>query len=161
MCSCGCCSNIIDEVAIVCDKYERDVHYLIPLMHDLQDKYGYISNEMMQIVADNLCITAGRVHSVATFYSMFYTKPHGKNVVRLCDSPPCHLEGSNTVRNAISVNLGIEPGETTEDNNFTLEIVSCMGLCGVAPAMMINDEVYGNLKPEMIPSILKKYKEGK
>ncbi len=85
-------------------------------------------------------------------------KPHGKNVIRLCDSPPCHIEGSKAIRDAISKALGVKPGETTEDGNFTFEIVSCMGLCGVAPAIMVNDDVYGNLTPEAVPSILAKYR---
>lgn len=154
----SCNSNCSDSVIVrIIEKYDSDTRNLIPLLHDLQAELGYLSPEVMETVAERLGTTVSHVHGVATFYSLFYTKPHGKNIVRLCDSPPCHIEGSKAIREAVSDFLGISEGETTEDGNFTFEIVSCMGLCGVAPAMMVNDDVYGNLKPEMIPDILSKY----
>jgi len=131
------------------------------MLHDLQDELGYVSSEVMEMVAERLGVTASQVHGVATFYTLFYTKPQAKNIVRLCDSPPCHIEGSKAVREAVTAELGIAPGSASEDGDFAFEIVSCMGLCGVAPAIMVNDDVYGNLKPEMIPSILGKYREAK
>lgn len=159
----SCCDSNCVEAAVtaIVDKYDCDASKLIPLLHDLQRELGYLSAEVMETVANRLGITAAQVHGVATFYSLFYTKPHGKYVVRLCDSPPCHIEGSKAVREAVARELGISEGDTTQDGNFTFEIVSCMGLCGVAPAMMVNDDVYGNLKPEMIPGILGKYREGR
>lgn len=159
----SCCdSNCVETtVTAIVDKYDCDASKLIPLLHDLQQELGYLSAEVMETVANRLGITAAQVHGVATFYSLFYTRPHGKYVVRLCDSPPCHIEGSRAIREAVSRELGISEGDTTQDGSFTFEIVSCMGLCGVAPAMMVNDDVYGNLKPEMIPGILGKYREGK
>jgi NADH-quinone oxidoreductase E subunit len=154
----SCNSNCSDSVIVrIIEKYDSDTRNLIPLLHDLQAELGYLSPEVMETVAERLGTTVSHVHGVATFYSLFYTKPQGKNIVRLCDSPPCHIEGSKAIREAVSNFLGISEGETTEDGNFTFEIVSCMGLCGVAPAMMVNDDVYGNLKPEMIPDILSKY----
>ena len=158
----SCNSNCAEPAVVeIVEKYDRKACNLIPLLHDLQRTLGYLSPEVMETVAEQLGTTVGQVHGVATFYSLFYTKPQGKYVVRLCDSPPCHLEGSKAVREAVSKTLGISEGDTTEDGNFTFEIVSCMGLCGVAPAIMVNDDVYGNLKPEMIPDILGRYKEGK
>jgi len=157
------CNSNCTEVAVaeIVEKYDCDTCNLIPLLHDLQAKLGYLSPEVMETVADQLGTTAARVHGVATFYSLFYTKPHGKHVVRLCDSPPCHLDGSTAVRNEVSKALGISEGETTEDGSFSFEIVSCMGLCGVAPAIMVDDDVYGNVKPEAVADILNHYKEDK
>lgn len=155
--SCGC----TETISTIIEKYNRDKRNLIPLLHDLQDALGYLSPEVMETVAEQLGTTSGQVHGVATFYTLFYTKPQGKNIVRLCDSPPCHIEGSKKIRDAVTGAIGVKPGETTEDGNFTFEIVSCMGLCGVAPAIMVNDDVYGNLTPEMVPGILGKYQEGK
>lgn len=155
--SCGCAARITTIV----EKYGCDKRNLIPLLHDLQDELGYLSPEVMETVAEQLGTTVSQVHGVATFYTLFYTKPQGRNIVRICDSPPCHIEGSRNIREAVSSELGIKPGETSEDGKFTFETVSCMGLCGVAPAIMVNDDVYGNLKPEMIPGILGKYKGGK
>jgi NADH-quinone oxidoreductase subunit E len=152
-CDCGCTSLIVQII----EKYDSDKRNLIPLLHELQDELGYLSPEVMETVAERLGTTVSNVHGVATFYTLFYTKPCGKNVVRLCDSPPCHIEGSSKIREAVASHLGISAGETTADGSFTFETVSCMGLCGVAPAIMVNDDVYGNLTPEMIPGILAKY----
>jgi len=150
----GCCEAAVVEVI---DRVGRAEGNLIPILHELQDALGYVSDEAMETVATELGIPIGRVHGTATFYTLFYTKPQGKNLVRLCDSPPCHIEGSKAIRDAVSNALGVKPGETTADGNFTFEVVSCMGLCGVAPAIMINDDVYGNLTPDAIPGILGKY----
>lgn len=152
----GCADKAVTTVV---ERHGRDRRNLIPVLHDLQREMGYLSPEVMETVADELGITSSQVHGVATFYTLFYTKPQGKYLVRLCDSPPCHIEGARQVREAISGFLGIDPGQTTGDGNFTFEIVSCMGLCGVAPAMMVNDDVYGNLKPDTVADILARYKE--
>lgn len=158
----SCNSNCTEAtITATVQKYERDACNLIPLLHDLQQELGYLSAEVMETVAEQLGITSSQVHGVATFYSLFYTEPRGKHIVRVCDSPPCHLQGSKDVRGAISKSLGISEGDTTEDGNFSFEVVSCMGLCGVAPAMMVDDDVYGNVKPEMVSDILGKYKGGK
>lgn len=156
-----CCGECAGTVSSTIEKYGSDKRNLIPILHDIQDSVGFVSPEVMEEVADALGVNVSQVHGVATFYTLFYTQPQGKYVVRLCDSPPCHIEGSRAVRDAVMQQLGIKPGETTEDGNFTFEVVSCMGLCGVAPVMMVNDDVYGNLKPDMIAGILGKYKEGK
>lgn len=157
----SCNSDCADAaVMTIIDKYGCDQRNLIPLLHDLQAEVGYLSPEIMETVAERLGTTVGEVHGVATFYTLFYTKPQGKHVVRLCDSPPCHIEGSRAIRKALENELGVSEGETTEDGNFTLEIVSCMGLCGVGPAMMVGEDVYGNLKPEMISDIIGRYREG-
>ena len=157
--SCNSKGCVECEAAVVeiIDKCGRDAHNLIPILHGLQTSMGYVSSEAMETVAAELGIPVSQVHGTATFYTMFYTKPQGRNVIKLCDSPPCHIEGSKAIRDAVSKAVGVKPGETTEDGNFSFEIVSCMGLCGVAPAIMVNDDVYGNLTPEAIPAILGKY----
>lgn len=141
-------------------QFNRHRGALIPMLHELQDSMGYLSTEAMEEVASWLDIPASEVYGVATFYTLFATEPRGKYVVRICDSTPCHIEGSKAIRKAIEQHLGITPGQTTEDGDFTFETVSCFGLCGVAPAIMVNEDVYGNLTPEMIPKILGKYSEG-
>ncbi len=94
------------------------------------------------------------VHGVATFYSMFSLKPRGKYIIRVCESPTCHLMGSSDVIIELAKTLGVGIGETTKDGLFTLELTSCIGVCGVAPAMMINEEVFGNLTPERVQQII-------
>ncbi|MGC8862926.1 MAG: NADH-quinone oxidoreductase subunit NuoE [Armatimonadota bacterium] len=147
-------------VLSIIEKYDRDQRNMIPLLHEIQAELGYLSPEIMETVAEQLGTTVGHVHGVATFYTLFSTRPQGRYVIRLCDSPPCHLEGSAAIRKAIENELGISEGETTEDGYFSLETVSCLGLCGVSPAMMVNEDIYGNLTPESIPEIIKRYREG-
>ena len=104
-----------------------------------------------------MCIRDSR--GTASFYTMYSFDPRGKYVIRVCESPPCHILGAQTIFKAIETKLGIKEGETTKDGFFTLEGTSCLGVCSVAPAMMINDEVYGNLDEEKIGKILEQIKE--
>lgn len=149
-----CCSA--DTQTIVA-KYNAFRGNLLPILHEVQAKFGFLPEHAMQDVADGLGIPVSEVYGTATFYTLFSTKPRGKYIVRVCDSAPCHIEGSKAIIKAIVDELGIENGETTTDGLFTLEHVSCFGVCGVAPAIMVNDEVHGNLSPEMIPGILSGY----
>ena len=139
--------------------FERKAGNLIPALHAVQAELGYLPTEAMLEVASWLDVPISTVYGTATFYTLFATEPKGKYIVRLCDSPPCHIEGSGAIKETIANTLGVKPGQTTDDGLFTFEIVSCMGLCGVAPAVMINEDVYGNLTPETMAGILAKYRE--
>jgi NADH:ubiquinone oxidoreductase subunit E len=132
---------------------------VIPALHDLQDLYGnYLPEEAVRQLAKGLRIPVIKVFSVATFYTMFSTRPRGENIIRVCESPPCHLLNSVSIVKILEDELGIKVGQTTPDRNFTLELTSCLGICAVAPAMMINDEAYGNLTRDKIPAILNRYR---
>lgn len=154
---CPNCAKASSGLAIIIQSFNRDRGSLIPMLHAVQDSVGFLSPGAMEEVASWLSIPVSEVYGVATFYTLFATSPKGKHVIRLCDSPPCHLEGAQSIRHAIEKHLGIIEGETSNDGLFTLETASCIGLCGVAPALMINQDVYGNLSPDMIPGILDKY----
>lgn len=132
---------------------------LLPILHDIQAEYGYLPESALATVAAEMGIPASEVYGTATFYSLFSTTPKGQHVIRLCDSAPCHIEGAKAILEAIRQELDIVPGETTEDGQFSLELTSCLGLCGVAPVIMIDDDVHGNLTPEMIPEILARYRQ--
>ena len=110
----------------------------------------------MQAVAEYLNITANHIYGVLTFYSMYSTKPRGRNIIRLCESPPCYIKGSDNILRKLKVELGVEVGGTTRDGDFTLELCACLGVCGNAPVMMINDDVYGDLTEEKVEEILEK-----
>ena len=99
-----------------------------------------------------------KVYGVATFYTLFSTKPKGKHIIRICENAPCHVLGATAVIEAFEEELGISMGGTTHDGEFTLEHTSCLGVCGVAPTVMIDDTVYGNLTPERVPLILREYR---
>jgi NADH-quinone oxidoreductase subunit E len=136
--------------------FEPKQHNILYILHELQDKnpQHYVSKEDIEAVADYLGIPYTYVHGVATFYTMFSLTPRGRHIIRLCDSPPCHLMGSASTLEHIKAKLGIDVGQTTEDGAFTLELASCLGVCGVAPAIMINEEMFGKLTPERLDAIL-------
>lgn len=142
-------------------KFKPNVENLLYILHDLQDNNPekYVSPEDIKVSADYLNVPYSYVHSVAGFYTMFSLKPRGRNVIRLCESPPCHLMGSESLLDYLKGTLKVDVGGTTKDGMFTLELTSCLGVCGVAPAMMLNEEMYGNLTPERVDAILNKRRE--
>ncbi len=137
-------------------RYERSGDNLLAILHDIQDASPehYLSEADLRAAADHLRLPYSFVHGVASFYTMYSLKPRGKNLIRVCQSPPCHLLGSSTISRELIKLLGIGFGETTADRLFSLEMTSCLGVCGVAPAMMVNDRVYGNLTAERIADIV-------
>lgn len=142
----------------IVDRYKGVRGGLIPALHELQMICGnYLPEEALKELAEGLQIPFNEAYGVATFYTMFSIAPRGENIIRVCESPPCHLMGAESILEILQDELGIEVGETTTDGKFTLELTSCIGVCGVAPAIMINEEVYGNLTRDKIPEILKKY----
>jgi NADH-quinone oxidoreductase subunit E len=137
-------------------KYDRSAENLLSILHDLQDaqEQHYLTDRDLRLAAQYLHLPFSFVHGVASFYTMFSLTPRGKHIIRVCQSPPCHLMGATTLAQELTRRLGIDFGQTTPDGVFTLEMTSCLGVCGVAPAMMVNDEVYGNLTPGKIQEIL-------
>lgn len=137
-------------------KYEANLSNILYIMHDLQDNNPerYLSKEDIKVCADYLNVPYSYVHSVASFYTMFSLKPRGRNIIRLCESPPCHLMGAQSLLDYLKGVLKVDVGGTTKDGMFTLELTSCLGACGVAPAMMLNEEMFGNLTPEKVDAIL-------
>jgi len=133
-------------------KYPATTEYMLDMLHDLQDAEpkNYLKPEALQAVAEYVSVPMSEVVSTATFYTMYSLKPRGKHVIRFCESPPCQLVGAESLIAILSELLNAEVGETTEDGVFTLETASCLGVCGVAPAMMIDAELYGNLTKERI-----------
>jgi NADH:ubiquinone oxidoreductase subunit E len=144
-------------------KYKPDADNLLGILHDIQDasEEHYLSDADLRAVADFLGLAYSFVYGVATFYTMYSLKPRGRHLIRVCQSPPCHLLGATTVSRELIRLLGINFGETSADKLFTLEMSSCLGVCGVAPAMMVNDQVYGNLTPELIAEVIAGLRRGK
>jgi NADH:ubiquinone oxidoreductase subunit E len=122
-----------------------------------QDKSRYVSPKFMVDAADSLDLSVSEVYGVSTFYSYLSTKQLGKNVIRVCRSVPCSLQGSQLILQSIEEELGIKPGEVTRDKKFSLELANCIGACDQAPAMLVNQDVHGNLTPTKISRILKQY----
>ena len=131
---------------------------VLELLQEAQSKTGFLSAEAMAKVAKELAVSKSDVYGVATFYSFLSTKPLGRNVIRVCKSLPCHLKGGQAVIESITREIGVKPGETTADGKFTFTLTNCIGECEKAPAMLINDDVHGDLTPAKIAKILKAYK---
>lgn len=147
------------EVDSILSKYPRSKDYLLEILHDIQNLSGknFIPDEVIQRVADHLNVKKAQVYGVIGYYSMFSTKPRGKHVIRVCASPICNMMGSCNLLDFLKQKLGVEVGETTADGLFTLETAECLGNCAAAPALMINQEMFGNLTPGMIESLLEHY----
>ncbi|HRR98601.1 MAG TPA: NADH-quinone oxidoreductase subunit NuoE, partial [Candidatus Syntrophosphaera sp.] len=135
---------------------------LLYILHDIQDHHPqhYIPEEAVQVVAEYLNIPTNHIYGVLTFYTMYSTKPRGKNIIRLCESPPCYIKGSTNILRKLKMLLGVNTGETTKDGLFTLELCACLGVCGNAPVMMINEDVYGDLTEEKVEEIIDKIRRG-
>uniref|UniRef100_A0A7C4VTG1 NAD(P)H-dependent oxidoreductase subunit E n=1 Tax=Fervidobacterium thailandense TaxID=1008305 RepID=A0A7C4VTG1_9BACT len=129
---------------------------LIYLLHRIQDHYQshYIPPEVGEMVAEELNVPTSKVYEVLTFYTMFSTKPRGKYIVRVCTSLPCHVPGGREIVEFLKNELKVDFGGTTPDGLFTLEETGCLGLCGVAPVVMINDQYYGDLTIEKMKEII-------
>lgn len=132
---------------------------LIPLLQSLQDRYGYLPPPVIAHVSERTGIPTSRMYGVITFYSQFYTEPHGRHTIRCCQGTACHVKGSMRVADTIKEALDVDEGGTTEDMLFTFESVMCLGTCFLAPVIMIDNDYYGNLTPDKINSILEKYRQ--
>ena len=130
---------------------------LMPVLQQAQDIYGYLPVEVQEIIAEELNVPMEQVYGVATFYSWFSLEPKGEHVIRVCLGTACYVKGSQNVLSELERRLGIEAGHTSPDGKFSLEATRCLGCCGLAPVMTIDDEVYGRLTPAMIPDILKQF----
>ena len=131
---------------------------LLQILHDLQDQTPdhSLHQDSLAELAKIMHIPVADIVGTASFYSMFSFRPRGRHIIRLCDSPPCYVLGEENVLQALETQLGIGIGETTPDGRFTLETTSCLGTCGVAPVMMVDEEVYGNLTAAKVAEILER-----
>ncbi len=147
------------EVEKILSKYPRRKDYLLEILHDIQNHStkNFIPEEAVQRVAEHLNIKKAQVYGVIGYYSMLSIKPRGRYVIRVCASPICNMMGSCSLLDYLKQKLDVELGETSADGLFTLETSECLGNCAAAPAMMVNQEMYGNLSPGMIDSLLEHY----
>jgi NADH-quinone oxidoreductase E subunit len=130
---------------------------LIPVLQRAQEIFGYLPLEVQKHVAEGLGIPLSEVYGVVTFYSFFNLEPKGEYQISVCLGTACYVKGSAKVLDRIKKELGIEVGETSKDAKFSLQATRCVGACGLAPVIIINDDVYGRLTEDKVPEILKKY----
>jgi NADH-quinone oxidoreductase subunit E len=128
---------------------------LIQALHRVQSALGYVPKEAQEVVAEIVGVPPSQVRGVLTFYHFFRTRPSGRHTIRVCLGTACHVRGGERVLSALEEELKVKVGETTADGKFTLEVARCLGCCGLAPVMMIDDEVYGKLDPKKARQIVR------
>lgn len=147
----------ISKTEKIIKKYTGKKGFLIPLLQDIQDVYGFIPKESIDRIAKAFDIFPSTIYGVLTFYTQFYLEPRGKNTIRVCQGTACHVMGGKGLLDYISEKLRIRDGETTKDGLFSLERVACLGCCGMAPVIMINNDFFGNCTFQKIDEILKSF----
>lgn len=142
----------------IIDEYQGEDSWLVMILQDIQEEYNYLPVEALKKIAEKLYVPLSRVYSVATFYSSFSLTERGKHLIKVCDGTACHLRGFVNIRDEIGRQLGIKENETTEDREFTLEVVACLGACALAPVMSIDSKCYGKMNNEKVSETLDFYR---
>jgi len=143
----------------VIDKY-IDMHgALMPVLQGIQEAYGYVPEPCVHLAAERLNIYTSQIYGVLTFYAQFHLEPRGRYIVRVCMGTACHVKGAGRIGDTLKDRLGIGHAETTEDLKFTAEYVACIGACGMAPVIMVNDDTYGSMSVKKMDEVIDKYKK--
>ncbi|SDG34470.1 NADH-quinone oxidoreductase subunit NuoE [Desulfosporosinus hippei] len=158
---CTACEELVDPKQIqleeIINKHKHQNGPLIPVLQGAQEVYGYLPAHVLKHISKALRIPLARIYGVVTFYAQFRLTPVGRNLINICLGTACHVRGGAKIVETLEKELKISDGGTTEDRRFTLEVVACIGACGLAPVISINNEVHGRLVPESIAGILAKY----
>jgi NADH:ubiquinone oxidoreductase subunit E len=141
------------RVEAIIAEYQNQRWALIPLLQRIQQEFGFIPPSSIGPIAKALGIFPVQVQAIITFYAQLYTAPRGKNIVRVCRGTACHVRGGKTILKLVKRHLGIDEGETTPDFEYSLETVACIGVCAIAPNMVINDVTYGHMNPKKISQL--------
>ncbi len=142
----------------ILNKYE-DASDVIAVLQDVQAKFGYLSQENLRTISQHFSVSYAYLHSIVSFYKSFSLVKKGELVIKVCDGTACHIRGSVKILDELYRLLGLRAGQTDEDGLFTLETVACLGVCAIAPVMLINEDYYGNLQVGQIAEIIQKYKK--
>jgi len=146
------------QLEAVIAQYRDDPSQLMTVMQKAQGIYGYLPYEVQVMIADGMDIPLEKIYGISTFYAQFLLTPAGKYAIAMCMGTACYVKGAQDILDHLCELLGIQPGECTQDGLFSIEACRCIGACGLAPVMMINEDVYGNLTPDMLDGILAKYR---
>ncbi|MFA5675760.1 MAG: NADH-quinone oxidoreductase subunit NuoE [Christensenellales bacterium] len=148
-----------DELVSFIEEQKKKPGPLMPVMQKAQSLFGALTFDVQELISEQLGIPMSDVYGVATFYSQFALAPKGRHIISVCMGTACYVRNIEKVMDKLSEELGVSPGETTPDRRFTLEATRCLGCCGLAPVIMIDDQVFGRLVPDDVPGILAKFKE--
>lgn len=156
---CNCNKNVDEKLNEIILKYKNTVGALIPVLHEAQEVYGYLPIEVQKKISDGLNIPLSEIYGVVTFYTQFSLKPKGKYKINVCLGTACYVKGAGLILDKFKEKLKIEVGECTDDGKFSLDACRCIGACGLAPVLTINEEVFGRLVADDVENILKKYED--
>ena len=148
-----------EALQLVIDELRNEPGALMPIMQRAQDIFGYLPEDVQNYIAKELDIPVSDIYGVATFYAQFNLEPKGQYIISVCMGTACYVKGSQQVLDKLEEVLEIPAGRTTKDGLFTLNATRCLGACGLAPVIMVHDDVYGRLTPDQIPGIIAKYRE--
>ena len=147
----------LKQIDCIIDRFRTDKWGLIPLLQEVQQVLGYIPSEIIPRIASGMGLFPSQVQGVVTFYEQLYTKPRGANVVRVCRGTACHVRGGKTILKLVKQNLGIDENETTPDFQYSLETVACIGCCALAPNVVVNNNIHGQMNPKKVATVLGHY----
>jgi NADH-quinone oxidoreductase subunit E len=145
--------NITEQLDEILSRYSGDHGNLIPILQEAQEKFGYLPEEVMQKLAKFLKLPESTVYGVSTFYAQFKLVPTGRRLIKVCRGTACHVRGGARILREVEKRLGIKPGETTEDFEYTLETVACIGACALAPTMVIDKETHGQMTTKKVTEV--------
>ncbi|MEG0391664.1 MAG: NAD(P)H-dependent oxidoreductase subunit E [Anaerovoracaceae bacterium] len=148
----------VAQMQKVIDAWKGKPGPLMPILHEAQEVFGCLDEDVQKYISKELQLDVSQIHDVATFYSRFTLSPKGKYTIGVCMGTACYVRGSNKILESFKNYLGIEPGETTEDGLFTIEAVRCIGCCGLAPAICVNEDVHGKFEAKGVPALVAEYK---
>jgi NADP-reducing hydrogenase subunit HndA len=158
-CLCSCVDEKERKLQEIVEKYRNTKGALIPVLHEVQEVYGYLPMSVQKQISESMNVPLSEIYGVVTFYTQFSLKPKGRFKVSACMGTACYVKGASKILDELQEKLGIHVGDCTEDGKFSLDACRCIGACGLAPVIMINDDVYGRLTPQDIEKVLEKYKD--
>ncbi|WP_342566208.1 NADH-quinone oxidoreductase subunit NuoE [Paenibacillus sp. FSL R7-0345] len=147
----------LEQIKLAIDQFKQMKGALIPVLHEVQDVYGFLPEPVLQVVSAELDLPMSEIYGVASFYHFFSLTPKGEHVIHVCMGTACYIKGAQGILDRLSTELKVPVQGTTEDNKFTLEATRCLGACGLAPVLTIGEKVHGRLTPNAVPKMLKEY----
>jgi len=148
----------VEQLRAACEYFDHSEEALIQILHRAQELFGYLREDVLKFLARELALPLSRVYGVATFYSFFSTVPKGRHTIMVCMGTACYVRGAQKVLDQFRKALGIELNQTTPDGVFSLRTARCIGACGMAPVVVVDDEVFGQVKPEQVKQIIKSHR---
>ena len=149
--------EVMAQVDSIIERYRKKPGALIPVLEECQGVVGYLPVELQEYIGLGLNVSASSVYGVVTFYSFFTMVPKGRHVIKVCLGTACYVRGTKLIMKVMTEKLGLEVGETTPDRRFSLQAVRCLGACGLAPVMMVDNDTHGGMSPKKVPEILERY----